>query len=30
MIAQWLGLHAANTGGVDLSPGQGAKIPHAV
>ena len=30
LVVQWLGLHAANTAGVDSSPGQGAKIPHAV
>ena len=30
LVVQWLRLHAANTQSVDLIPGQGTKIPHAV
>ena len=29
-MAQWLGLHACTTKGLDSVPGQGTKIPEAV
>ena len=28
LAIQWLRLHASNSGGIDLSPGQATKIPH--
>ena len=29
-MVQWLRQHASTAGGLDLIPGQGTKIPHAV
>ena len=30
LVVQWLRLHAFKTGGMNLIPGQGTKIPHAM
>ena len=30
LVVQWLRLHSFSAGGMDLSPGQGMKIPYAI